>query len=50
MFKYSVFPEGHASPRRSEMKEMEPDGEENYARKNNFVERKEFIRRYQRDG
>ena len=43
----------HASPRRSEMKKKEEKEEEEekkqHALKNNFTERKHFIRRYQRN-
>ena len=41
----------HASPQRFEMdKEKEKEEKKQHALKNNFTERKHFIRRYQRNG
>ena len=45
-------PEVHASPQKSEVKKEEKEEKEKkrYALKNNFIVRKHFIRRYQRNG
>ena len=40
----------HASPRRSEMEKEEEEEKKRHVLKNNFTERKHFIRHYQRNG
>ena len=49
MYKQSIYPGVHTSPQRSEIVMMEEE-ETRCARKNNFVERKQLIRCYQRNG